>query len=452
MGELAQRRWPGGVLVDIAPWLREEAAQFTLSLVDDEDVSAIYEAGISFQRVLTRVDVLARAPGGQWDLIEVKRSTRVKPPFDTDVALQYWILKGAGFSVRKAGVLVLNRDYVYKGGEHDLQKLFRFEDLTADCIARLDEIGEKVAEQQKMLGRRHQPAVSMGEQCTTPYTCDYMDHCGQGLKKPANPVSLLPRLQSKRIDELQAQGIEAVEDIPADYALTETQERVRTCIVTGRPWVSPGLGADLEPMNWPLYFLDFEAVSIDVPRYAGMRPFDQLPFQFSCHIQEAPGASLEHREFLAEGPEDPRRPLAESLLEVLGQAGSIVVYSGYERRTIRALADWLPELSGELLPLCDRLFDLLKVMQANYCHPGFGGSYSIKQVLPVMAPEMSYSNMSIADGQAAGWGWLEMLSAEKAEEKVAQRDALLAYCRQDSLAMVKVLECLMALAAEGGES
>ena len=97
VGELAQRRWPGGVLVDIAPWLREEAAQFTLSLVDDEDVSAIYEAGISFQRVLTRVDVLARAPGGQWDLIEVKRSTRVKPPFDTDVALQYWILKGAGF-------------------------------------------------------------------------------------------------------------------------------------------------------------------------------------------------------------------------------------------------------------------------------------------------------------------------------------------------------------------
>lgn len=446
VGDLAQERWPGGVLVDAGPRERARAIAHTQSLLDNPSVPAIYEACIVHRNVLTRADILVRTRSGAWDLVEVKRSTRVKPPFDTDVALQYWILRGAGLPVRRAGLLVLNRDYVYPGGEYDLQKLFRFEDLTEQCEQRLEEIGEKVTELHTMLAAPEPPDITVGEHCYTPYECDHLPHCSRDLVVPEHPITLLPNLKGWRLQGLVDQGVDEVEDIPDDYELTATQERVRDCITSGRPWISPGLREALEDVEWPLHFLDFEAVSLDLPRFAGMRPFDQLPFQFSCHSQSQPGGELVHHEFLAEDGSDPRRPLAQALLDAVGDQGSIVVYSAYEKRTIRTLADWLPDLAERLLPLCDRLVDLLQIIRSHYCHPGFKGSYSIKQVLPVLVPEMSYSGMQIADGQAAGWGWLQMLEAETQQERDQLRTALLAYCGQDSLAMARLLDRLRDIA------
>jgi len=440
VGELAQQRWPGGVLVDGPHWAVDRAEARTQELLNDASVPAIYEAAIVHRGALTRVDVLVRHPDGSWDLVEVKSSTRVKEPYDTDLALQYWILQGAGLRLRRAGVLVLNRDYVYPGGELDLQTLFRFEDLTALCEARLDEIGAQVDELQQVMQRFEPPAVAVGPHCHTPYDCPYYEHCSRDLPENAYPLTLLPRFRGSEIEQLAGEGIETLHELPADYPLNDLQARVRECIVNGRPWASPQLGKVLADVQWPLYFLDFEAALSAIPRFAGTRPFEAVPFQFSCHIQAHDGAAPEHTEYLHTQPSDPRRDLAQALLAVLGEQGSIVVYTGYEARMIDSLAEALPDMAQRLRALKPRLYDLHRVIVDHYCHPDFRGSYSIKAVLPALVPGMSYADMAIADGMAAARAWLQMIDSPDPAFRQQIDAELRAYCQQDSLAMLKLRE------------
>ena len=443
VGELAQRRWPGGALVEAGPRQVDQAVARTRELLADTSLPALYEAAFVHRGVLTRVDVLVRNDDGSFDLVEVKSSSRVKEPYDTDVAVQYWILKGEGLPVRRAGVLVLNRDYVYDGVELDLQQLFRFEDLTDECEQRLDEISARVGEFQDMLMAEQPPAIEPGDHCHTPYDCPFWNHCTRNMQFPEHPVTMLPGLTGGRLEGLEAMGVETVEEIPADYNLTTLQQRVRESTLSGRPWVSDGLRDALEEVQWPLHFLDFEAAALAIPRFAGMRPFDALPFQFSCHHQCAPGEALEHSEFLATDTGDPRPALAEALVEALGKRGSIIVYSPYERRTINALIQAVPRLEPQLAALRERLVDLLAIIRRHYYHPGFRGSFSIKQVLPALVPEMSYEGMDIADGQAAGVAWTQMLACEDESRRNRIEQALRDYCRMDSRAMHALLEALL---------
>jgi len=182
VGERAQEQWPGGVLVDGPHWEIDRAVTRTFELMADPSIPAIYEAALVHKGALTRVDILARAPNGAWDLIEVKASTRVKEPFKTDVALQYWILTGAGLSVRRAGLLVLNRSFNPSDEEPDVDELFRFEDLTDACQARAKEIGEHVQEYRQLMRQPQPPAVGTGPHCHTPYECPYWAHCTRDAK------------------------------------------------------------------------------------------------------------------------------------------------------------------------------------------------------------------------------------------------------------------------------
>lgn len=451
VGRLARERYPGGVLVSHSPRQRRAAIERTNALMADESVPAIFEAAIEHAGAMTRVDVLARAAGGAWDLVEVKSGTRVKEPHDLDVAVQYWILRGAGLQVSRAGVLVLNRDYVYPGGALDLGELFRFEELTETCEEHFEEIGEKVAELVEVQERGDPPDIPIGEHCFTPYECPYYAHCSRDVVFPDYPLDVLPHLKGWRLEGLDERGIDDVTDIPDDYSLTETQARVRQCIVTGEPWVSEGLAAALEDVDWPLHALDFEAAGFAVPRYPGTRPYDPVPFQFSCHTRPAPEAPVEHAEFLAESGEDPREALARALLETVGEHGSILVYSGYESRVIGYLAEWFPHLADELLALRPRLVDLLKILERHYCHPDFRGSWSIKSVLPVLVPEMSYEDMAISEGEAAGRAWISMIDGGDWVEKEETTLALKEYCRQDSMAMLKLREALLGEARGGSK-
>jgi predicted RecB family nuclease len=442
VGELAQQRWPGGVLVDGNYWEVDKAIEDTKPLLADKSVKAIYEAAIEHQDSLTRVDILARAPNGMWDLIEVKSSTRVKAPFDTDVAMQYWVLKGAGIKVRKAGVLVLNRGYVYEGGVLDLNKLFKFEDLTGQCEARLAEI-EKTAKKLKTVMRaKKPPSVEVGDHCDSPYECPYWATCTKGMVFPERPLTILPNFSGTKRAALMELGIESIDDLPADFPLSAAQSIVRDCALSGENWTSDGLAGELAKLTWPASYLDFEAAGIAIPKYKNTSPYDQIPFQFSCHVQKRRKGKLNHQEFLATDSEDPREMLALALIDAVGEKGSIVVYSGYEARTIRALAKWLPELSPKLLPLLDRLYDLLVVVRNHYCSPDFGGSYSIKSVLPAMVKDMSYDGMDVSDGMAASAAWQQMTKCQDTTEKDQIAKALLEYCGQDSLAMVKLREAL----------
>jgi hypothetical protein len=194
-------------------------------------------------------------------------------------------------------------------------------------------------------------------------------------------------------------------------------------------------------LTYPLYFADFETVNPAIPPFEGMRPYDHLPFQWSVHVQRQPGAEPEHFEFLATDANDPRREFIESLCNALNDSGNIVVYSAFESQRLSELGAYLPEFADRIKQIQARLWDLLPLVRNNVYHPAFAGSYSLKYVLPALVPEMTYEGMPVANGQDAGLAWKALIRGNLAQpERDRIRKALLDYCGQDTLAMVRLLE------------
>ena len=214
----------------------------------------------------------------------------------------------------------------------------------------------------------------------------------------------------------------------------------------GRPFIGANLASRLAEIDFPAAFLDFETLSLAVPIYAGTSPYQMIPFQWSLHVRDSDGG-LRHSAFLDDGLDDPRERLIVALLEATPPEGSIVVYSSYEARVLRELAQAFPQHEGPLLALCDRMVDLLRIIRESYYHPEFHGSFSIKSVAPVMAPGLAYDDLEVPEGMAAAAAHARLLTDDPPEsERAAIREALLAYCERDTLAMVRVYEALLAVA------
>jgi len=243
----------------------------------------------------------------------------------------------------------------------------------------------------------------------------------------------------KAVWQLLEEGIEDIRDVPAGRLTSEQQEWVRRVTCAGVPDLKPGAARALAGLAWPRYYLDFETVSFAVPIWPGTRPYQALPFQWSCHIETEDG-QLAHREFLADGSGPPMREFAEILIKALSESGPILVYTTYEARVLRELAAMFPDLAPALKAIAGRLFDLHPVAKANYYHSDMLGSWSIKAVLPTIAPEMAYEALGeIREGTAASDAFLEIIDPETtAERRQELRDALIEYCAHDTLAMVRV--------------
>jgi len=441
VGRLAQQRYPGGVLVEADHLHPEDALAQTRALLDDESVPAIFEAAIEHRGVLIRADVLERRPSGGFILIEVKSGTTVKSVNEHDVAVQVWVLRGAGIDVVSAGLLTLNRGYVFDGKRLDVYRLFRFHNLDDAVAEHLPWIGEDVTRLHSILASVAAPEIEPGEHCFEPYECAYYEFCTRDWEYPDHPITDLPRIRSAKLEQLESQEIEEIRDIPDDFPLSKAQAIVRLSVITGNEHVSPQLEQELSQLVFPIRYLDFESFSPAVPRYAGTRCYDAIPFQFSMHTEHGDGKVL-HHEFLWTEHSDPRRPLALALLDAAGEDGPICVYSSFERRVIKALSRDLPDLSAALDALVERLWDLLKVVQAHYYHPEFHGSFSIKQVLPALVPEMHYDDLTIAGGREASAAYQASLDCADDDERARIHDALRRYCGQDTLAMLELRRAL----------
>jgi uncharacterized protein DUF2779 len=227
------------------------------------------------------------------------------------------------------------------------------------------------------------------------------------------------------------------------------QDRQRRAVQAGRLIVEPDLGAALRDLEPPLAFLDFETVGLPIPVWNGCHPYDAVPVQFSCHVEDV-GGRLTHYAWLAEGAGDPRPALAERLIVACSSARTIVVYyAAFERDCLQRMADALPALAAPLRSFADRLVDLLPVVRNHVYHPAFGGSFSLKSVLPALVPELRYDVLPIGDGQTASLELERLMfqEAEMAAEARAQlREDLLRYCEQDTWGLVKLLERLRFLA------
>jgi predicted RecB family nuclease len=438
VGLLARQLFPSGVEVGIDGGL-DQAIRATRELVANPEVCAIFESVFEHDGVLVRVDVLHRRRDGRWRLVEVKSSTSVKEEHLDDVGIQSRVVLRCGVDLASVCLAHINRNYVFDGGSIDVRRLFKIRNLTR----RVQRLQPKLTFQLRaaftVLSMPKAPDTAPGKHCMSPVTCEFFDRCNPPL--PDEHIGYLPRLHASAEEELEEMGVQSIRDVPDDFELTEIQRRAATCVQTGEPWFSTELKKELESLSYPLYFADFESVNPALPRFSGMRAYDQLCFQWSLHVQREPGAEPEHYEFLATDACDPRREFIESLCNALGESGNIVVYSAFESQRLSELAAWSPEYAERIKDIQARLWDLLPVIRNNVYHPAFAGSYSLKYVLPALVPEMSYAGMQVADGQAAGLAWEALVHGglDQTEHDCIKK-ALLDYCGQDTLAMVKLLE------------
>jgi hypothetical protein len=450
VGELATRRFPGGVLVREESWPIEEACARTAALMADPRVPAIFEAAFVHGGTLVRVDILERAAGGRWNLIEVKSTGSVKRVHVQDAALQAWVVRGAGVKLGSVAVCTLNTAYVYDGTKLDLEQLFTLHDVSEQARELGATVSDNVPILLRVLGQDEPPAIEPGPHCSEPYDCPYLAHCTRNLVPVSHPIIELPKLSPRKAAWLTEHDIESIHDLhlaPEELELTPLQERVRDSVTRGVEFIAPELRAALEKPEHPIFYLDFETVGSAIPRYAGTRPFQFVPFQWSMHIEEADG-TLGHEEFSSDSDTDPRAALAEALLAAVGSQGSICSYSSYESTVIRGLAAALPQYRARLTALLPRLWDLLLVVRQHYYHPDFHGSFSIKGVLPALVPGASYDDLSVSDGMQAGIAYLEAITTEDAARKAELLAALRAYCQRDSLGMVEVRRALLERSAD----
>lgn len=440
VGMLARQLFPGGIEVRSDRGL-EQAIRATRELVANREVPAIFEGVFEDGGVLVKVDILHRRTDGRWRLIEVKSTSDVKDRHFEDVAIQYRVVSRSGLDVVGAWLAHVNRGYVFDGSSVDARRFFKIRNVTSRVVKLQTKLTFQLRSQFTVLSMPKAPDIAPGRHCTDPVTCEFFNHCNP--PRPADHIGYLPRLHASAMEELEEMGVESIHDIPDDFELTEIQRRAATSVRTGEPWFGPELSVELAKLEYPLYFSDFETVNPAIPRFAGMRPYDHLPFQWSVHVLRNLGAEPEHYEFLATNVSDPRHEFVSSLCNVLGQIGSIVVYSAFESQRLSDLAAWLVEFTDPINAIQARLFDLLPVVREHTYHPAYAGSYSIKSVLPALVPEMSYEGMTVSNGQDAGLAWEALTkSGMDGVEWDRIRKALLGYCGQDTLALVRLVGTL----------
>lgn len=442
VGLVAQRAFPGGVTVEAGPADLDRALKETRDLVAKSEAPAIFEATFQYGDVLVRTDILKRSGRSGHRLIEVKSSTRMKPQYAYDIAIQRHVLTGADIEVKQPSLMHLNREYIFDGKDYDVSRLFTIAEIKSEDAVSEAEISDRLKEQFRILNRPKSPDIQPGKQCEDPVPCEFYACCNPEL--PAGHISLLPGIRAKKLGELAAAGITSIKRIPPKFPLTERQRRFVDCAKSGKPFIGPDLANELASLKYPLCFMDFETVFPALPRFANMAPYDHIPFQWSLHRQEKPGAPLKHFEFLADDDSDPRVPFVESLRKAAAGAGSIVVYNDcFEYSRLDDLARWAPSHAAGIESIKRRMWDLLRIIRGNVYHPAFGGSFSLKAVLPAFVPGMTYEALEVSEGVAAGLAWARLIDPETPpKEKSRLKLALLKYCKQDTLGLVKLLEAL----------
>jgi predicted RecB family nuclease len=443
VGMLARKLFPGGV--EVCERGLDQAIRTTSELVANPAVQAIFEGVFEHDGVLVRVDILQRRRDKRWRLIEVKSTTEIKDHHLEDVAIQYRVVSRSGLDVAAPFLAHVNRGYVFDGGDIDLRRFFKIRNLTRRVERLQPQLTFQLRSEFTLLAMPQPPDIAPGRHCTDPITCEFFNHCNP--PRPNHHIGFLPRIHASAIEALEEIGVESIRDIPDDFDLTEIQRRAATCVQTGEPWFDcDGLEVKLETLIYPITYLDFETINPAIPRFADTHPYQPIPFQWSAHIQRRPGAEPEHHEFLATDASDPRREFISSLCAVLGAengSGSIVVYSSFECQRLSELSTSLPEFADRISAIQARLFDLLPIVREHVYHPAFAGSYSIKSVLPALLPKMTYEGMQVANGQDAGLAWKSLLrSGLDHTERDKIKKALLDYCGQDTLALVRLVDVL----------
>jgi Domain of unknown function(DUF2779) len=397
VGLLAQGLFPGGINAEPPDAFSYHLSVEKTQQLIKEGVNIIYEACFNYDGVLCAIDVLVKEDN-KWYAFEVKGTTGVKSQHIVDAALQYFVIIKSGIKLEDIFIVHLNNQYVRRG-EINVQELFTKQTIHEQVKAQQEFIETKIVELKKVISDRIEPIIEVGDQCDKPYPCDFSDYCWKNV-------------------EVEERNSDLEEYINKEY-----------------------LKEFFSEFQYPLFYFDFETIMPAVPEFNNSRPYQQIPFQYSLHIQRNKNSELEHKEFLGDGTNDPRELLIKGLLSSLGNKGSIIVWNQtFEISRLKELARDFPKYEKQIYEVIERVVDLMvPFRKKQYYHPDFNESYSIKKVLPVLVPELNYSALEIQDGGSASLIYSELKNQNEGIQK-EQRKNLLEYCKLDTLAMVKILE------------
>jgi hypothetical protein len=366
----------------------------------------LFQPRFEWQDFTCICDIVSFVGENEVDLYEIKASTSAKVEHEFDLAFQTAVLEGTGLKVRNVFVIHVNNQYVRNGA------------IEADKITYTEDVTTKVRKRSEATAKYMPLALATAQQKTMP-----------------DPSPTLAKLGSKKswLQVYDAIVLQTPKEYPVDTAPTIQHDKVTDF---------------LGQLKYPLYFLDYETLMSLVPYFDGHRPYQQVPFQYSLHVLQSPDAELEWKEYLHRDNSNPARPLTEQLINDIGDSGTVLVwYEGFEKARNTELGEMLPEYKEAMEAINNRVVDLMLPFKNKwYDDPRFEGSASIKQVLPVMCPELSYKDLGIQEGGSAQRLWMEaVLDDKRADQKEQILADLIEYCKLDTLAMFGVYRKLVAL-------
>jgi hypothetical protein len=405
VGELAQQLFPNGVNAQ-----GDEEFHSDITVLKTDELlltnNIIYEAAFIYNEVICAVDILVKK-GDEYYAYEVKSTTKVKPQHIEDAALQYYVLKNCGLKIADFSIVHFDSSYV-KIGAISIDKLFKATSVLEEVGDKQSSIETNIEAMKLLLQQSEIPIKEMGKQCYTPYDCNFSRHC----------KSLLPTVEE--IEVIPDNSIQVEKDLWNDFTSS---------------------------IQYPLYYFDFETIMYGIPVFDYSRPFQQISFQYSLHVQNELGGNILHFEFLGNGNDDPRETLIKQLIIELGTIGTVFVWNvTFEKDVLKKLAIDFPQYAVGINSIIDRLVDLMPPFRPNKTvfSEAFNGSYSIKKVLPIVVPELSYNDLIIQEGGTASFKYGQMNNLNEAEKELLRID-LLEYCKRDTFAMVKIFDNINAL-------
>lgn len=446
---VARGLFPEGVVV---PGARDEARENTARYLATH-TATLFQAVFEREQLLAAVDVLEHnADTREYSIFEIKSSTRAEKEHLYDLAFQVLLLRQSGLSIRRASIIHLNPHYVRQGDLH-MQQLFEIVDLTTEVESLAETVIREIQEAKTYLLNEAEPA--------SPCSCIYKPrakHCStfeySNPNIPRYGVHDIARIGSspKKLKELVDQGIYTLDQIPMDIKLTDVQKAQLRAYRTGETVLDKqAIRWELENLCYPLHFIDYETFAPAIPPYSEYSPYDQIPLQYSVHIVGAPGEEPIHRDFLHVAIDDPSTSFFCSLQQHVASFGTIIVWNqGFESHVNDSIARRLPSTKDYFVGFNDRLYDLMNIFAKQYfVHKDLCGKVSIKNVLPVLTPNLSYSPLEIHNGATASLVWSKLISGRlSSEERDRLYGHLREYCALDSYGMYAIWEALIRLVAD----
>ncbi len=403
----------------------------------------IFEAGFETDGAQVTADILmpsVQVGNRAWRLIHVRSSTIVRDHHHDDIAVQAFVTRRAGVPLISIALAHIDSNWTYRGNKN-YHGLLVESDMTSKAFGRDNEIRDWIWDAKKVLNSKEEPTRAMGLHCNDPHVCGFQQHCRSQEQPAEYPVNWLPRSPSNDLRAaLDIPGTNDMRQVP-NSLLNERQRRVKEYTLSGAVFFDGrSAAADLARHTLPAAFIAFETIQFALPTWPNTRPFQPVPFQFSIHwLGRQP--ELEHDAFIDLSGNDPSQAFAEALISACGKSGTIFAYNaGFEMSRIRELADRFPSMRNALMSINERMVDLLKVAELRYYNPIQEGSWSLKKLLPAIAPEMMHERLKgIKDGVMATNAYLDAIEpATPIAKKDAIKEDLLNYCRLDTLAMVEL--------------